>query len=70
LRPRGRIGLAFGSYGWSGEATKLIEAELEAMKVELIEEGLKARFVPTEDDLRRALQVGKKTGEIIKLDNK
>ncbi|MBU1741636.1 MAG: flavodoxin domain-containing protein, partial [Proteobacteria bacterium] len=29
LKPAGRIGAAFGSYGWSGEAVKHIEAQME-----------------------------------------
>ena len=33
LKPKNKIGAAFGSYGWSGEAVKLIPNELEAMKL-------------------------------------
>jgi flavorubredoxin len=32
LKPSGKIGAAFGSYGWSGEAVKLINGELEAIR--------------------------------------
>ncbi len=35
LKPQNKIGAAFGSYGWSGEAVKLIENELTDMKIEL-----------------------------------
>ena len=31
LRPTGKIGAAFGSYGWSGEAVKQISSAMEAM---------------------------------------
>lgn len=31
IRTRGRIGAAFGSYGWSGEATKFILARMEQL---------------------------------------
>ena len=37
LRPKGKIGAAFGSFGWSGEAVKHMEAELEAMEVTLVD---------------------------------
>jgi len=46
LKPRNKIGAAFGSYGWSGEAVKLIEDELKEMKIDLIQPGLKVQFVP------------------------
>jgi hypothetical protein len=34
LKPQHKIGAAFGSYGWSGEAPKLISQELQAMQFE------------------------------------
>jgi len=39
LKPKNKIGAAFGSYGWSGEAVKLISKELEAMKFDLVDSG-------------------------------
>ena len=42
LKPKGLVGAGFGSYGWSGESVKQIEEILREMKVELVEEGLKA----------------------------
>ncbi|MBM3476177.1 MAG: FprA family A-type flavoprotein [Armatimonadetes bacterium] len=58
LRPRNLVGAAFGSYGWSGEAVKLIEETLAAMDVELVQEGLRVKWVPTADDLLRSRQLG------------
>jgi len=43
LKPKNRIGRAFGSYGWSGESVKYIQAELESMGFE-IEEAYKAQW--------------------------
>ena len=37
LRFQNKLGAAFGSYGWSGEAVKLINRELEAMKFDIVE---------------------------------
>ena len=37
LKPLNKIGAAFGSYGWSGEAVKMLNKELEAMKFEIID---------------------------------
>ena len=37
LKPLNKIGGAFGSYGWSGDAVKIITQELESMKFEIID---------------------------------
>ena len=58
LRPKNLVGAAFGSYGWSGESVKLLEAELDAMKVERAAEGLKVKYVPDEASLARARGFG------------
>ncbi len=36
LQPKGRTGLAFGSYGWSGESIALVQKELEACGMEIL----------------------------------
>ncbi len=58
LRPKNLVGAAFGSYGWSGESVKLLEAELDAMKIERAAEGLKVKYVPDEAALARARAFG------------
>ncbi len=63
LRPKDRIGAAFGSYGWSGEAVKHINAVLEEMKIELIDGGVKIKNVPSHDTLKACVELGKKIGE-------
>ena len=69
LRPRGRIGAAFGSYGWSGEAVKHLNAALEEMKIELVDEGIRVKNVPDHDALKPCVELGKKIGQAIKRDN-
>ncbi len=59
LRPNDLIGLAFGSYGWSGESVDIIKRELQSMKVQLIHEGIKVNFVPSEEDLKKCRELGK-----------
>ena len=66
LRPKNRIGAAFGSYGWSGEAVKIIEKELTAMKMDLPVPGLKVQYVPDKDALKECFEFGKKIAEAIK----
>jgi flavorubredoxin len=65
LKPRNKVGAVFGSYGWSGEAVKLIEAELEGMKVELIEPGLRVQFVPDEPVIESCYEFGRNIGRAV-----
>jgi len=58
LAPQGLIGLAFGSYGWGGESTKLLAAELDAMGVEQVAEPIRAQYVPSDEDLSRCREAG------------
>jgi flavorubredoxin len=65
LKPKNKIGAAFGSYGWSGEAVKLISQELEAMKFDLVDPGVKIQYVPNQEDLDACVEFGKKIGRAI-----
>jgi len=60
LKPVGRIGGAFGSYGWGGEAVKILEALMTDMKIELVDQGLRSNYVPTADDLAKCTEYGRK----------
>ncbi|NVM20487.1 MAG: flavodoxin domain-containing protein [Desulfobacterales bacterium] len=65
LKPKKKIGAAFGSYGWSGEAVKLINKELDAMKFELIDPGLKIQYVPDEEGIRACYELGNKIAQAL-----
>jgi flavorubredoxin len=65
LKPRNKIGAAFGSYGWSGEAVKLIEDELKEMKIDLIQPGLKVQFVPEKSVLTVCNEFGRNIGRAV-----
>lgn len=60
LKPQNKVGAAFGSYGWSGEAVKLVTAELEAMKVQILDPGLRVQFVPDKKALEACRTLAKK----------
>ena len=61
---KGKIGGTFGSYGWSGEAPKLI---LEIMKykfeMEVIEPPLLVKYVPDPNMLNACKELGKRISE-------
>jgi len=60
LKPKNKIGAAFGSFGWSGEAVKLINNELEDMKFELLDPGVKIQYVPDDESIAVCYELGKK----------
>jgi flavorubredoxin len=65
LKPRGLVGAAFGSYGWSGEALAQLQQRLEEMKVELVGDGVRVRYVPDGEALSRCQELGRQVGERI-----
>jgi len=65
LKPQNKIGAAFGSYGWSGEAVKLIKKELETMKFEMLNEALRIQYVPEKEALETCRRFGEKIGQAI-----
>ena len=67
LKPKNKIGAAFGSYGWSGESIKLIKQKLDAMKFDLLDPDLKIQYVPDEDGLHDCFEFGQKIGKKINL---
>jgi flavorubredoxin len=60
LRPKNKVGAAFGSYGWSGEAVKLIHRELEEMKCHLVDPGLRLQYVPDDQGTEACRELGRK----------
>ena len=65
LKPQNKIGAAFGSYGWSGEAVKLINKEMEAMKFDVIDPGVRIQYVPEEKGLEACYELGKKIADAL-----
>ncbi len=65
LKPARKIAGAFGSYGWSGEAVKLVAAELAAMNFNLIDPGPRLQYVPDVAGLAACADYGKRIGEAV-----
>jgi len=66
LRPQNKIAAAFGSYGWSGEAVKILNKDFEEMKLTIIDPGVKIQYVPDEADLERCFELGVKLAKTLK----
>lgn len=57
---RGKPAAAFGSYGWSGEAVKLVEERLAGLQLKIVQPGLKVNFVPSDAQLEEAREFGRR----------
>ncbi len=54
LKFRNKKAAVFGSYGWSGENTKVLRGLLADAKIDVVEPELRVNWVPTEEDLAGA----------------
>jgi flavorubredoxin len=63
---KGKLGASFGSYGWSGEATKFLDDRLNALKFNVPFEGLTSVLVPSEEELRRSFDFGVQLAKMLK----
>lgn len=66
LRPKGLVGGAFGSYGWSGESPAKLNAMLEEMGVEIPAAPVKVKYAPTCEGLTECFNLGKAVAEKLK----
>jgi len=63
IRDKGKLAGAFGSYGWSGEAVKILETNFSNLKLKYFGESLFVKFTPHEEACSRALEYGRKFAE-------
>jgi flavorubredoxin len=71
LKPANKIGAAFGSFGWSGESVKHLEAILKEMKVDLVTESVAVKNAPHSGVLEKCHDLGKVVAaELLKRVNK
>jgi NADH oxidase (H2O-forming) len=65
INVRGRLAAAFGSFGWSGEAVKLIEDRMKGLKFKVVESGLRFNFTPSDMDLQVTEEFADKFAELL-----
>ncbi|HEX9920975.1 MAG TPA: flavodoxin domain-containing protein [Candidatus Methylomirabilis sp.] len=66
LKPQAKIGAAFGSFGWSGEAAKTLEEKLKQAGVQIVQPALTLKWVPSSEELQACFEFGRKFGEAVK----
>lgn len=63
VKVKGKLGGAFGSYGWSGEAVGLIEDRLRGLKLRVPRSGVKVKLIPTAEELAECAAFGRDLAE-------
>jgi len=64
--PKGKIGAAFGSYGWSGEAPVMIAENMREMGMNVIDPVLRILHKPTDKDVEECKRLGIDIAEKLK----
>ena len=64
LKPVGKVGAVFGSYGWSGEAVKLITEAMREMNIDLVSDGIRVKYTPKKEDLNRCVELGRQVARV------
>jgi len=59
LKLRNKLGAAFGSYGWSGGAVKILEERLTDAKFDLVREGIQCKWQPGPEELQSCREFGR-----------
>jgi flavorubredoxin len=63
---KGKLGTSFGSYGWSGEAPRLVMEVMENnYEMEVLKPPLRVKKRPNEEDLENCRNLGKNISEKI-----
>lgn len=60
---KNKLGGVFGSYGWTGEAVRLVEDRLRGLKLRVPIPGLRVKLIPTEEELANCTQFGLELAE-------
>ena len=66
LKPANMVAASFGSYGWSGEAVKMMNEILKDINITLCHEGLKVQYVPEHAQLAQCVELGRTVGKTMK----
>ncbi len=59
LKFRNKVTGAFGSYGWSGESVPKIKKHLESCGLDVVGDGVAAKWQPTMEDLEACREYGR-----------
>jgi flavorubredoxin len=63
INVKGKLAGAFGSFGWSGEAVRMLEDRMRGLKMRLPLEGIRIKLIPSLDELEQCRRFGQEAGE-------
>ena len=63
IRDKGKLAAAFGSYGWSGEAVRMIESNFTMLKLKVFDQNVMVKFKPHEPEFEKCIAFGKAYAE-------
>jgi NADH oxidase (H2O-forming) len=64
LESSGKVGAAFGSYGWTGEAPEMLHDRMRWLKFRLPVKPCKVKLIPTQQELQECFDFGVEIAEI------
>jgi NADH oxidase (H2O-forming) len=65
IRVKGKVAAAFGSYGWSGEAVRMVDERLRGLKLRVPVAGLRIKLIPSLDELDACYVFGQEIGNFV-----
>lgn len=65
LRPKNRIGMAFGSFGWGGQGAKEVEETLKSLGWDIPVETINIQYTPNEGELEAAEEAAQKLASVL-----
>ena len=63
---KGKVGAAFGSYGWSGEAPHMIADKMRKGGIDVLDPVLRVQYKPDDKDIKECNRLGKDIAGTIK----
>jgi flavorubredoxin len=64
LKPVGKAGFAFGSYGWASKGAEEVAQYLQAMQAKPVGEPLSCRFAPDAETIAKCRSAGRALAEV------
>ncbi|MDD5272266.1 MAG: FprA family A-type flavoprotein [Methylovulum sp.] len=60
---KSKVGGVFGSYGWTGEAVRMVEDRLRGLKLRVPVPGLRIKLIPTDEEIELCHTFGRELAE-------
>ncbi|MDP2904300.1 MAG: FprA family A-type flavoprotein [Methylovulum sp.] len=60
---KSKLGGVFGSYGWTGEAVRMVEDRLRGLKLRVPVPGLRIKLIPTEEEIGLCREFGRELAQ-------